>query len=53
MIPFNVDPSWYETYWYATDGRARSQSPSRLALRLATLVLLLSGGSLALLVLSR
>ena len=40
--PFNLDPGWFERYWYAAEPKRRSLS--RSLARFAVLVALLAGG---------
>lgn len=46
--PFEVDPDWYERYWYGERPRPKGRVPHRSWARVAVLVALFAGGSLLL-----
>jgi len=43
MFPLQVDPRWYEIYWYTDRPRPKRRAFSSSLARLAVLVALLSG----------
>lgn len=47
MFPFQVDPAWYEEFWM-TDHAKRRRSLSGNLARVAVVIALLAGGSVAL-----
>jgi hypothetical protein len=44
MFPFDVDPNWYEEYWYSDRPQPRHGSFTGGMARFAVLVALLAGG---------
>jgi hypothetical protein len=48
MNPFEIDPGWYDRYWYSDRPQPKRRSFSGSAVRFAVLVLLLGGSGLAL-----
>jgi hypothetical protein len=48
MFPLQVDPKWYENYWYSDRPRPRRRSFGGSVARFAMLVGLLAGGGLVL-----
>jgi hypothetical protein len=43
MFRYEVDPTWYESFWYADRARSKHRSRVGRVARLATLVALLTG----------
>ncbi len=46
--PFNVDPKWYENYWYSGRPRPKRRTLRRSLARFGALVALLAGSSVLL-----
>lgn len=46
--PFNVDPKWYEHYWYSGRPRPKRRTFRRSLARFGALVALLAGSSVLL-----
>jgi hypothetical protein len=46
--PFNVDPKWYENYWYSVRPRPKRRTFRRSLARFGALVALLAGSSVLL-----
>ncbi len=44
MLPFNVDPKWYEEYWLSERPRPKRRSFSASLARFAVLAALIIGG---------
>jgi hypothetical protein len=48
MFPFEVDPKWYENYWYSERPRPKRRTAARSLARLGVLVVLLAGSGVVL-----
>ncbi len=46
--PFNVDPKWYENYWFSEQQRPKRRPFRRSLAQFAVLVALLAGGGILL-----
>jgi hypothetical protein len=48
MLPFEINPGWYDTYWYSDRPRPKHRSFPGSVARFAMLVMLLAGSGVAL-----
>ena len=46
--PFNVDPEWYENYWFGARPRPKRRTFGRSMMRFTVLVALVAGGGVLL-----
>jgi hypothetical protein len=48
MLPHDVDPGWYDAYWWTDRPRKKRRSLAGSLARFAVLIVLLAGGGMAL-----